>query len=191
MVQVPNKTMALEEFLKLPETEPASEFINGQIIQKPMPQGKHSLTQGELISTINRVVRPKKIALAFPELRCTFGGKSIVPDISVFTWERIPTDETGRIANFFQACPDWLIEILSPDQSESHPTRKILHGLKHGCQMGWLINPEACFVVTYPAKQEPSYFDLDAPDDILWVPTFASEMRLTVGTLFSWLQFDQ
>jgi hypothetical protein len=65
MVQVPNKTMALEEFLKLPETEPASEFINGQIIQKPMPQGKHSLTQGELISTINRVVRPKKLRWLF------------------------------------------------------------------------------------------------------------------------------
>ena len=32
----------LEEFLQLPETKPASEYIDGKIYQKPMPQGKHS-----------------------------------------------------------------------------------------------------------------------------------------------------
>jgi len=37
MVQA-RKTLTLEEFLKLPETKPASEYIGGQIIQKPMPQ---------------------------------------------------------------------------------------------------------------------------------------------------------
>jgi Uma2 family endonuclease len=26
------------------------------------------------------------------ELRCTFGGRSIVPDISVFEWSRIPVN---------------------------------------------------------------------------------------------------
>ncbi|MBC7971575.1 MAG: Uma2 family endonuclease, partial [Verrucomicrobia bacterium] len=31
------KPTTLEEFLKLPETKPASEYINGSIIQKPMP----------------------------------------------------------------------------------------------------------------------------------------------------------
>lgn len=42
MVQTPAKPLTLDEFLKLPETKPASEFIDGQIIQKAMPQGKHS-----------------------------------------------------------------------------------------------------------------------------------------------------
>jgi Uma2 family endonuclease len=32
MVQAPKKTLTLEEFLRLPETKPASEYINGQII---------------------------------------------------------------------------------------------------------------------------------------------------------------
>lgn len=39
MVQTPTKILTLEEFLEQPETEPASEYIDGQIIQKPMPQG--------------------------------------------------------------------------------------------------------------------------------------------------------
>jgi len=42
MVQTPVKTLTLTEFLELPETKPACEFIDGMIIQKPMPQGKHS-----------------------------------------------------------------------------------------------------------------------------------------------------
>jgi Uma2 family endonuclease len=37
MVQAPLKTLKLEEFLQLPETKPASEYIDGQIIQKPLP----------------------------------------------------------------------------------------------------------------------------------------------------------
>jgi len=85
MVQTPPKSLTLEEFLTLPETKPANEYIDGQIIQKPMPQGEHSTIQGELIIAINAVVKPKKIARAFPELRCTFCGKSIVPDVAIFT----------------------------------------------------------------------------------------------------------
>jgi Uma2 family endonuclease len=96
MVQVPAKTFTLQEFLKLPETKPASEYINGQIIQKPMPQGKHGKLQGKLVTAINQVVEERHIALAFPELRCTFGGRSLVPDVAVFAWEKIPVDEIVR-----------------------------------------------------------------------------------------------
>jgi Uma2 family endonuclease len=38
MVQTPTKPLTLDEFLKRPETKPASQFINGQIIEKPMPK---------------------------------------------------------------------------------------------------------------------------------------------------------
>ena len=112
MLQARSKMLTLEEFLKLPETKPASEYINGQIIQKPMPQGKHSRIQGEFVTAINAVVKPKKIACAFPELRCTFGGRSTIPDITVFVWNRIPCDENGEIVNAFSLAPDWTIEIL-------------------------------------------------------------------------------
>lgn len=35
--------ISLAEFLQLPETKPASEYINDQVDQKPMPKRKHSL----------------------------------------------------------------------------------------------------------------------------------------------------
>lgn len=185
MVQIPSKSLTLTEFLKLPETEPASEFINGEIIQKPMPKGKHSIIQGELVSIINIVLKPQKIARAFPELRCTFAENSIVPDVSVFTWERIPRDRNGEVSNIFTIAPDWVIEILSPEQSQTKLTKKILQCLKDGTQMGWLIDPEEQTVFVYLANQQPEV--LDQFEAQLPVPAFASELQLTVGQIFAWL----
>src|SRR4028119_2139625 len=185
MVQTPTKTLTLEEFLKLPETEPASEYINGRIIQKPLPQGEHSALQTELSPAINSVVRSKKIARAFSELRCTFGGRSIIPDVSVFLWNRIPRKEKGEVANVFSIAPDWTIEILSPDQSQTKVTKNILHCLKYETQMGWLIDPDEQSVFIYTPNQQLEVFE--NPEDRLPVPAFASELILTVESLFAWL----
>ncbi len=185
MVQARSKRLTLEEFLKLPETKPASEYIDGQILQKPRPQGKHSRIQGDFVAAINVVVKPKKIACAFPELRCTFGGRSTVPDIAVFVWDRIPCDENGEIANVFSVAPDWTIEILSPEQSHTKVTKNILHCLKHGTQMGWLIDPDEKTVFVYRPKQEIEVFD--QPDVLLPMPLFVRALNLTVKDLFAWL----
>lgn len=186
MVQIPEKTIALEEFLALPETKPASEYINGQVIQKPMPQGKHSKLQGKLVTAINQVVEDQKIALAFPELRCTFGGRSIVPGVAVFAWNRIPVDENGDIANVFSIYPDWTIEILSPEQSPTKVTGNILHCLNHGCQMGWLLDPDERSLLIYPAGQQPEL--LQEPEEVLPVPNLVSDLQLTIGDIFGWLK---
>ena len=68
-----------------------------------MSQGQHSPIQGELVTAINAVTKANRIAWAFPELRCTYpagshpadvyGGGSIVPDVAVFQWERLPVNE--------------------------------------------------------------------------------------------------
>ena len=185
MVQTPTKPLTLDEFLQLPETKPASEFIDGQIIQKHMPQGKHSTVQLDLGGDINRVLKPQRIARAYSELRCTFGGRSTVPDVSVFTWERIPRDEKGEVANTFAIPPDWTIEILSPDQSQTKVVRNILHCLAHGTQMGWLIDPEEKLVFVYFADRTIAFFE--EPGDRIPVPPFAESFNLTVGEMFSWL----
>lgn len=186
MVQIPEKTITLEAFLKQPETKPASEYINKQIIQKPMPQGKHSILQGELVNTINAVVKKQRIAYAFPELRCTFGGQSIVPDVTVFAWERIPVDDNGDIANVFSISPDWTIEILSPDQSSTQVTGKILHCLNYGTQMGWLIDPKARSLIIFPQGQQPQLFE--EHEARLPVLDLVADLNLSVGDVFSWLK---
>ena len=48
-----NKTVTLQEFLRLPEKKPALEFEDGRITQKVSPGGKHSRLQYSLCFLIN------------------------------------------------------------------------------------------------------------------------------------------
>ncbi|MBE9053796.1 Uma2 family endonuclease [Nostocales cyanobacterium LEGE 11386] len=177
------KSITLEEFLQLPETKPTSEYIDGKISQKPMPQGEHSRLQGKLVATINEVAETPKIALAFPELRCVFGGAAIVPDIAVFRWERIPREPSGRIANRFATHPDWVIEILSPDQSQAKVLRNLLHCSQNGTELGWLIFPEEASILTIFPNQRVEMLTGTDP-----LPIFSNiDLSLTVEQVFSWL----
>ena len=185
MVQALTKPITLEAFLQLPETKPASEFLNGQITQKSMPQGEHSVLQGTLISRINAIATEEKIAYAFPELRCTFGGAAIIPDVSVFRWSRIPRTETGRVANRFESYPDWAIEILSPDQSQTKVLANLLHCADHGTELGWLLDPDNDSVLcVFPESRVKLYQGAQK------LPVLQGlSLDLSAADIFGWLTF--
>ncbi len=179
--------LSLEEFLKLPETEPASEYIDGRICQKPMPQGKHSRFQTRLSAAINEVIEPTQTGCAFTELRCTFGKRSIIPDIAVFEWNRIPLNAQGEVENIFPIHPDWTVEILSPDQRPIRVINNILFCLNQGTQLGWLIAPEEKTVIIFQPNQQPIAKEVDS--ELLPVPELLGDWQLTLGDLLAWLSF--
>ncbi|MBW4424567.1 MAG: Uma2 family endonuclease [Nostoc desertorum CM1-VF14] len=178
--------LTLEEFLKLPETKPASEYINGEIISKPMPKGKHSRLQLRLCNSINEVAESQKIAYAFPELRCSFGIRSIVPDVSVFNWSRIPFDADREVPNDFLLWPDWTIEILSPEQSSNRVIGNILYCLQHGCRLGWLVDPTDRSILVFRAGQQPELLRKSDRLEILE----EINLEITVEQIFSWLKME-
>ncbi|AFY33477.1 Uma2 family endonuclease [Calothrix sp. PCC 7507] len=175
--------LSLDDFLKLPETEPASDFVNGEIIQKPMPQAEHSRLQMKLGNVINNVTESPKIAYAFSELRCTFGGASIVPDLAVFRWERIIKTASGRLANRFEIHPDWAIEILSPDQKLKKVLSKLLHCSRNGSELGWLLNPEDESVLAVFSGQRVELYE--GADKLPVIEGI--ELELTAEQVFGWL----
>ncbi len=184
-IETDNK-LTLTDFLNLPETKPAQEFIEGKIYQKPMPQFQHSTIQGRLCESINQVARNMKIAYAFPELRCTFANQSIVPDIAVIRWAKIPCDDTGKIMNRCESYPDWCIEILSPAQSLTQVLNKLLICSREGTEISWLINAEeeTIFVIFGEQKIESYQGDRTLPvlKDL--------DLSLTPETIFNWLKFN-
>lgn len=180
----PTAKISLDEFLQLPETKPASEYINGQVYQKPMPQGEHSTLQGSLTAAINEIAKPLKIGYSFIELLCTFGGVAIVLDIAFFEWSNIPLQPNGQIANEFEIPPDWVIEILSPNQSPSHVIRKITFCLNYGTKLGWFIDLNGEAVTVFQPNQTPEFKE---GKDILPVLDVLSNWQLSVADLFSFL----
>ena len=179
--RVVQQTLYLDEFLAMPETKPAREYVNGAIVDKPMPKGKHSRLQSRLAREIDLLAEEGKIALALTELRCTFGGRSLVPDIAVVRWDSLPLDADGEIADRFDCPPAWTIEILSIGQPSLRPTKNILHCLEHGCELGWLIDPEDLTVLVYAPDAGTRCFE--RPDDRLPVPGFAERLTLTIQDL--------
>jgi Uma2 family endonuclease len=186
MVQTPIRQITLEEFLALPDTKPASEYIDGEIIQKPMPQAQHSVIQGRLLIELALAWRETDVAQAFPELRCSFGGRAVVPDVVVFEEANISYDDNGEIVNAVSIPPDWTIEILSPEQSTTRVLKNINHCLAHGTQMGWLIDPKDR--VVFVCMADRNFQMIDEPSTILPVPEFAKSVQLTVEQVFSWIK---
>lgn len=114
-----SRQLSLEEFLLIPETKPALEYVQGQVSQKVSPKIRHGAIQVGLTYHIQSFARPRRLARVFTETRATFAGASTVPDLIVVRWERIPVDEQGALLEEFPLAPDIAVEIQSPGQGVS------------------------------------------------------------------------
>ncbi|MFM7190765.1 MAG: Uma2 family endonuclease [Microcystaceae cyanobacterium] len=170
--------LTLHDFLQLPniEASPAWEFLDQIPVQKPMPTLYHSRLQKRLVALIDNA---SNLYEALPELRCVLSTNSIVPDISITRITRLPTTNQP-----LEGPPDWLIEILSPDQRSTKVITKIQTCLEEGTQLVWLIDPLEEIILVFQPHQP---LIISRGDSILPVP---SDLPLTFSPqkIFSWLQ---
>lgn len=180
------ESLTLEDFLKLPylEDSPAWEYLHGVAIQKPIPKTRHSILQKRLLAEVDSHTADYT---ALPELRCTFGERSIVPDVAVIAWNRINLNQAGEPEDDFREAPDWTIEILSPDQKVNRVIDNILHCLKHGSKLGWMLDPDDYSVLMFTPQQEP---EVCRGDDQLKVIA-GVQLTLTPQQIFAWLKVGQ
>ena len=67
-------------------------------------------------------------------------------------WEALTDAEQSRYAPL---CPDFVIELRSPNDSLSELKTKMEHWIANGAQLGWLIDPENKTVSLYRPGEEP------------------------------------
>lgn len=179
----------LAEFLRTPgiDERPYLEFIDGRIEAKVSPQAKHSRLAKRFLFRLDSFAEPRGLGESFPELRCTFGGRSIIPDVVFLFLEHIPSDPDGRIVGDLLRPPDLQIEIVSPDQSLTKTRAKLRHSTAHGCPLGWLVNPEPRlrkWIEVYRPGRAPERLPADGVlDGAPVLPGF----RLAVAEVFGWL----
>jgi Uma2 family endonuclease len=109
-----------------------------------------------MVELLNRMARPVKLAHAFPELRATFGGRSYVPDVGVYRWERIPRTPHGSVAHDFFEPPDVAVEIASPEPSVNALVRRCLWYVANGVRVGLLVDPDDEPVVVFRPGAPPA-----------------------------------
>jgi Uma2 family endonuclease len=181
-------SITLAEFLQLDyiNESPAWEYINGEVRQKTMGGLKHSTLQKRLVSAIDSASSdPTNPYEAFPELRCTPNGRSVVPDIAILRQNDVPLDINGDLSSQgIDFAPPWVIEVLSPGQNQTKVTSNILYCLRHGSRLGWLIDPAAKAVIVYQPDRLPEVLTNDAILPVVDGLTLA----LTADQIFSWLK---
>ncbi len=178
------KRLTLDEFLHLPEAEPALEFLDGVVSQKVSPKSYHGALQFELAHVINVFARPRKLARVFTETRVTFAGASVVPDLIVFRWERVPTNAQGRMARDFFLPPDIAVEIVSPGQSVTALDRRCRWYVANGVQVALLILPDDESVRVFRPNQNPRTL---RDSDVIEFGDVLPGFGLTVRDLFACL----
>lgn len=62
------------------------------------------------------------------------------------------------------ACPEFVIELLSPTDRPRITRAKMLEWIENGAQLGWMINPAARTVTIFRPGQEPT--ELANPDSL-------------------------
>ena len=182
---VQQRELTLEAFLKRPERKPALEFVGGRVTQKVPPKAKHSVLQFQMAARLNRFSEPPKLAFAFPELRATFAGASVVPDVSVFVWDRIARDAVGEPLDDVFLPPDIAVEIRSPSQRARVGSERCLWYVENGVQIAVLVDPIARSVSLFRPGTDPLVLQGDAEINLGEVlPGF----QLTVRELFDSLK---
>jgi len=181
------RRMTLDEFLALPETKPALEYVAGRVTQKVAPQGQHVLLQLNLANRVNAFTQPRRIALALPELRTTYAGLSRVPDVAIYLWHRVPRMAIGRIANRFTEPPDVAVEIVSPDQAATDLFDKCIWYVKNGVKIALIADPDRDIVLRFRPDALP---DVLRGDDRIDLDEVLPCFELTVAQLFGSLVLD-
>jgi len=144
--------LTLDEFLARPDTKPGSEYVCGEVYQKPMPDEDHSGIQFLLVLLIRQYLAANPLGRVHQEWRCIFGPpgeeRVFLPDVAFATYERRAVRGRNE-RKFLWTAPDLAIEVLSPDQPAGEFADKLQFYLLHGVRLVWVIDPEARTIRVY------------------------------------------
>jgi len=125
--------MSEAEFLSLPEEKPYLEYVDGVVLQKPIPTREHRKLVEELVYRIGRY-RREHGGSAGPEgrVRLPDGSGYRIPDAAYWAPGRDDSDDS---------VPSVAIEVRSPGQSLVELRRKCRSLRQNGVDVCWLIDP--------------------------------------------------
>ena len=122
---VAREQMTLEQFLVLPEQEPPLELMDGDVTQKVAPVTEHVVLQLQFRDLVDGFAWPRRLARAFPSCARATLQASTIPDVSVYTWDRLPRGQGGAWNNDVREPPDLAFEVLSPEPEPDRCPRSV------------------------------------------------------------------
>lgn len=181
MSAVKQKLITAEEFMNLPDPPDGSqqELVQGVIVTIPPPKGRHGVCCLKVGRHLGNYVEEKHLGhvtsndTGFVSERDPDSVRG--PDVAYWSSERLPTVPEDR---YIDIPPDLAVEVVSPGDVQSRIQAKILHYLKVGVRMVWVVDPELRIVTVYRSLAQMRILEEDATisgEDVL--PGFSCPIR--------------
>ena len=131
--------------ITVPETEPETEWILGEAVQKVSPRRTHAVLQGALAAELRAWARGRGSVGTEWRFRITPPGerpRPLVPDVAFLSNER-KAGLSGELLEVPFVAPDLVIEILSPgDRADRVESKREIY-LAAGVRLVLTVDPEA------------------------------------------------
>ena len=145
------QAILLEEFdafVTLPENiDKNFEFIDGEIIQKPMvAHPQTGIVANNIVYALIGFIRPRDLGyLTGAENGYTLGGNRVIPDIAFISKDRY---STNLAAGYQVVAPDLAIEVISPSDRTADIMKKVAHYVAADVVL-WLVDPQKKTITVY------------------------------------------
>lgn len=134
--------LSVEEFLALPETEPPSEYFDGEVVQKVSPGIPHSMLALRIGSLLDQwsVARGGAAAVGVEGRHIAPGRNRVyLPDAHLTKLSRLVGHEDE---NPLTVAPDVVVEVLSPDDRPQVVLEKVELYVALEIPLVWFVDPE-------------------------------------------------
>ena len=178
--------VSVADFLAMEETKPYLELIDGEVVEKAMPNRFHGAMVVTLIWKLSNYLEGSREGRVLTEVRHLQDDERRIylPDVSVTLKGRFPA---GPPRDVVEVPPDFAIEVLSPDDRAARVLDKVQFYLRAGVQLVWLVDPELRVVFVYRPGVESK--EHRAPEVIDAKPVL-SAFSLDLAELFAVLDED-
>ena len=123
-----------EEYLRTSFEDRAPEYVDGELVERSVPNKSHSKTQAEL-TFVFRTLQQRLPLFPFPELRVPVAARKYrIVDLAVYAHQE-PAEELPK------DLPLVVIEIVSPDDRHEDIMTRLAEFQAWGVPHVWLVDP--------------------------------------------------
>jgi Uma2 family endonuclease len=182
-----HQSATLEEFLAIPPHERFHEILDGEIVRKVMPSGRHGVAQRRLSALLDPYDGDQQSGRPggwwiMSEVEVQLARAQVIrPDLVGWRNERmreVPEEFPIKLR------PDWVCEIVSPSDPRRDTVIKVRDYARAGIPHYWLVDLQQRLVTSLKLQDE--HYGIQAegrPGDLLRAEPFEL-IELAVASLF-------
>ena len=139
--------------IEVPETKPATEWVNGRALQKMNPRERHSRAQSAFLVALLGWSRDHGAGRVGAEWDFKLAPsceprRPLVPDVAYLSYQRVGYDDDEG-ASIPVVAPNAVVEVLSPGDARRDVDEKIRVYLACGTEVVFIVDPARKTVTAY------------------------------------------